>query len=57
MSKKRVATWVSIDVEREYLDRPEMVESVIAWTESPDNGATKGIGARKDGIGGDRSMP
>ena len=52
--------WVSINVERECFDRPEVVESVLAWTESrvktPDNGATPGIGARKDGIGGGRSM-
>jgi hypothetical protein len=33
------------------LHRPEVVESVLAWTgvKTPNNGATPGIGARKDG--------
>ena len=58
-SKKRMATWVPIDVDRECFDRPEVVESVLAWTESrvsktPENGAT--TVARNDGIGCGRSM-
>ncbi|KAL3777361.1 hypothetical protein ACHAW5_002638 [Stephanodiscus triporus] len=62
-STKRVAMWVPIEVERECFDKPEDFESILAWTGSrragkPDHGrATTGSGdARKDGIGGGRSM-